>query len=68
MTRPRRSTLIRQARQAAIAAKRCEISGNKKAPAIAEAYTFAATGERHNAPAANPITPRNGATGNEFTC
>ena len=66
MTRPRRSTLIRQARQAAIAAKRCEISGNKKAPAIAEAYTFAATETPNNVPVAKPITPRNGATGNEF--
>ena len=34
MTRPRRSTLIRQARQAVTAAKRSEISGNKK-PGIA---------------------------------
>ena len=34
MTRPRRSTLIRQARQAVTAAKRSEIFGNKK-PGIA---------------------------------
>ena len=68
MTRPRRSTLIRQARQAVTAAKRSEFSGNKK-PGIAPGIlNFSATGAPRNAPVAKPITPRNGATGNEFIC
>ena len=66
MTRPRRSTLIRQARQAVTAAKRSEIFGNKKPGIAPGVLNFAATEAPTKAPVAKPITPRNGATGNEF--
>ena len=67
MTRPRRSTLIRQARQASNAAKRCEIISRNKKPGIAPGIlNFSATETPKNVPVAKPITPRNGATGNEF--
>ena len=68
MTRPRRSTLIRSARQASNAAKLSEIFGNKKPGVAPGILNFAAIGTPMNVPVAKPITPRNGATGNEFIC
>ena len=58
MTRPRRSTLIRQARQAVTAAKRSEIFGNKK-PGIAPGIlNFDVAGRPTSGPATNyPHSP-----------
>ena len=68
MTRPRRSTLIRQARQAAIAAKRCEISSNKKAPPQGRAYNSSAAGAPEIAPVAIHSHTTARCMNNEFEC
>ena len=66
MTRQRKGSK-RQARRASIAAKRAAFStGNKKAPAFSQGYAFRATGCPTSDPAAEPITPPNGAIGNEI--
>ena len=68
MTRPRRSTLIRQARQASNAAKRSEISGNKK-PGIAPGIlNFSATEAPTKAPVADLAAHHRTVNDHEFTC
>ena len=68
MTAPRRSTLIRNARQARQAAKRSEISGNKK-PGIAPGIlNFAATEAPTKAPVADLAAHHRPVNDHEFTC
>lgn len=69
MSRPRKSTLIRNERKATTARKRAAFefqAPNKKAPSKDGAYNFRAAGARHNAPVAKPNTPPNEVLSHEF--
>lgn len=68
MTRPRRSTLIRQARQASNATKRCEISSNKKPGVAPGILNFSATEAPTKAPVADLAAHHRPVNDHEFTC
>ena len=68
MRNPRIKPTARDVRRAAVALKRLEIPGNKKAPGASQGLSFGATEAPQKAPAAHPITPSSGANGNEILC
>ena len=64
MTRPRKSTMIRNARKATAARKRAAFdfqTPNKKPLTCAKGYAFDATGAPNPRPGSQPNAPQNGA-------
>ena len=68
MTRPRRSPLIRSARQASNAAKLSEIFGIKKPGVAPGILNFAATEAPTKAPVADLAAHHRPVNDHEFTC
>ena len=69
MTRPRKSTLIRNARKATAARKRAAFefqTPTKKPLACAKGYDFDATGRPTKRPGSEPNTPPNEVLSHEF--